>query len=47
MENIKELVKDLELQLNYACYDEDLIPKLSSVWDKLFLLKEALGLEEN
>jgi hypothetical protein len=31
MNEIKEKIKDLELALNYVCYDADLIPKLQSV----------------
>ena len=43
MEEIKQKVQDLELALNYVCYDADLIPKLSKVWEKLELLQEAVN----
>lgn len=43
MEEIKQKVQDLELALNYVCYDADLIPKLSKVWEKLELLQEVVN----
>jgi len=43
MNEIKEKIKDLELALNYVCYDADLIPKLQTVWQKLELLQEAVN----
>jgi len=39
---IKQKLKDLELALNYVCYDANLIPKLQIVWDKLKLLQECI-----
>jgi len=39
-EDIKQRLKDLELELNAVCYDAELIPKLRPVWDKLVLLNE-------
>ena len=43
MEEIKQKVQDLELALNYVCYDADLIPKLQTVWQKLELLQEVVN----
>ena len=43
MKEIKQKVQDLELALNYVCYDADLIPKLSKVWEKLELLQEVVN----
>lgn len=43
MEEIKQKVQDLELALNYVCYDAALIPKLSKVWEKLELLQEVVN----
>ena len=43
MNEIKEKIKDLELTLNYVCYDADLIPKLQTVWQKLQLLQEVVN----
>ena len=43
MEEIKQKVQDLELALNYVCYDAELIPKLSKVWEKLELLQEVVN----
>lgn len=43
MEEIKQKVEDLELALNYVCYDADLIPKLQTVWQKLELLQEVVN----
>ena len=43
MNKIEQKVRDLELALNYVCYDASLIPKLSKVWDKLELLKEEVN----
>jgi ribosomal protein L32 len=43
MNEIKQKLADLELALNYACYDAALIPKLSKVWDKLELLKAEVN----
>ena len=43
MEEIKQKVQDLELALNYVCYDASLIPKLTKVWEKLELLQEAVN----
>lgn len=43
MNEIKEKIKDLELALNYVCYDADLIPKLQTVWQKLELLQEVVN----
>jgi hypothetical protein len=43
MEEIKQKVQDLEMALNYVCYDATLIPKLQTVWGKLELLQEAVN----
>jgi hypothetical protein len=43
MEEIKQKVEDLELELNYVCYDADLIPKLQTVWQKLDSLLEVVN----
>ena len=43
MDEIKQKVQDLELALNYVCYDADLIPKLQTVWQKLELLQEVVN----
>ena len=43
MEDIKQKLQDLELALNYVCYDAELIPKLSKVWEKLELLQEVVN----
>ena len=43
MKEIKQKVQDLELALNYVCYDADLIPKLSKVWEKLELLQDVVN----
>ena len=36
---IEEKLKELELQLNYVCYDKELITRLSKVWDAYYDLK--------
>ena len=36
---IQEKLKELELQLNYVCYDKELITRLSKVWDAYYGLK--------
>ena len=36
---IQEKLKELELQLNYVCYDKELITRLSKVWDAYYDLK--------
>jgi hypothetical protein len=43
MENIKQKVKDLELALNYVCYNADLIPRLQPVWRALEALQEVVN----
>ena len=43
MEEIKQAIKDLELQLNYICYDPVMIKKLSPLWDKLETLQEVVN----
>ena len=43
MNEIKEKIKDLELALNYVCYDADLITKLQTVWQKQVLLQEVVN----
>lgn len=43
MDEIKQKVQDLELALNYVCYDANLIPKLQTVWQKLELLQEVVN----
>jgi hypothetical protein len=40
---IQDKLKELELQLNYVCYDEELITRLSKVWDAYYALKAAIG----
>ena len=47
MDEIKQKVQDLELALNYVCYDSDLIPKLQTVWQKLELLQEVVNKQCN
>lgn len=39
---IQEKLKELELQLNYVCYDKELITKLSKVWDAYYDLKSEV-----
>lgn len=39
---IQEKLKELELQLNYVCYDEELITRLSKVWDAYYDLKSEV-----
>ena len=35
-------LKELELQLNYVCYDKELITRLSKVWDAYYDLKSEV-----
>ena len=39
---IQEKLKELELQLNYVCYDKKLITRLSKVWDAYYDLKNEV-----
>lgn len=39
---IQEKLKELELQLNYVCYDKELITRLSKVWDAYYDLKSEV-----
>ena len=39
---IQEKLKELELQLNYICYDKELITRLSKVWDAYYDLKSEV-----
>ena len=39
---IKEKLKELELQLNYVCYDKELITRLSKVWSAYYELKSEV-----
>lgn len=39
---IQEKLKELELQLNYVCYDTELITRLSRVWDAYYDLKSEV-----
>ena len=36
---LQEKLKELKLQLNYACYDKEVMPKLSKVWDSFVELE--------
>lgn len=47
MENIIKKYKELEQALNYVCYNDEQISKLSDVWQKLFALKKALNIEND
>jgi len=42
MNMIQEKLKELELQLNYICYDKELITRLSKVWDAYYDLKSEV-----
>lgn len=42
-EEIKELCKDLSLQLNYVCYDPIMIDKLVTVWQALETLENKVN----
>lgn len=42
-EELKELCKDLSLQLNYVCYDPIMIEKLVSVWQALETLEDKVN----
>ena len=33
------MIKELELQLNYVCYDKNMIEKLNKVWEVFYLLE--------
>jgi len=35
MNNTKEWLKDIELQLNYVCYYKDMLQRLNKVWEAL------------
>ena len=39
---MEEKLKELELQLNYVCYDPEMITKLSKVWDAYFALESEI-----
>ena len=39
---IQEKLKELELQLNYVCYDKELITRLSKVWNAYYDLKSEV-----
>jgi len=39
---IHEKLKELELQLNYVCYDKELITRLSKVWNAYYDLKSEV-----
>ena len=39
---IQEKLKELELQLNYVCYDKELITRLSKVWESYYDLKSEV-----
>ncbi len=43
IKEIKQKVKDLELALNYVCYDATLIPKLNTVCKKLEILQDEIN----
>jgi len=41
---VKEKLTNLGLQLNYVCYDPEMIEKLSNVWKAYFDLKKEIEL---
>ena len=44
---MEEAILEMKLQLNYICYDTEMIPKLSKVWDAFFKLEEAFNSSHN
>ena len=44
---MKNAILEMKLQLNYICYDKEMIPKLSKVWDAFFKLEEAFNSSHN
>ena len=44
---MKNAINEMKLQLNYVCYDKEMIPKLSKVWDAFFKLEEAFNSSHN
>lgn len=38
MKELNELIKDLKLQMNYCCYDAEMLNKLSGVWEVVYKL---------
>lgn len=38
----KEALETLRLQLNYACYDIEILDKMSNVWEAYYKTQEAL-----
>ena len=43
---MKEEIKNLKLQLNYVCYNDDIRDKLQTVWDAFFELENAYDREQ-
>lgn len=39
---IIDLLKELKLQLNYACYDENVMNRLKNTWDAYYKLEAKL-----
>jgi hypothetical protein len=39
---MKNEIEDLKLQLNYVCYDKEILSKLNKVWEAFFKLEEKL-----
>lgn len=46
LKEITKKTKELSMQLNYACYDEDYLKKSEKVWKKLHELEDLLGIDE-
>jgi hypothetical protein len=44
---MKNAINEMKLQLNYVCYDKEMISKLSKVWDAFFKLEEAFNSPHN
>jgi hypothetical protein len=44
---MENAIKELQLQLNYVCYDEGMILKLDKVWEAFSRLEEAFNSSHN
>lgn len=40
---MKNAIEEMKLQLNYVCYDKEMIPKLSKVWEAFFKIEETFN----
>jgi hypothetical protein len=44
---MKNEIEDLKLQLNYVCYDKEILLKLNKVWESFFKLEEKFNTTHN